>query len=82
MKNLKAIRIIKSLNCNLILCATEFLKCCTMGHTIIAVVKKIDERKMNEKKCSVYRPIHSMMFSTSIGDQLEYNGCQGANGSD
>ena len=29
-----------------------------------------------------YRPIHSMKFSASIGDQLEYNASQGARGSD
>ena len=29
-----------------------------------------------------YRPIHSMKFSVSTGDQLEYNGCPGTNGSD
>ena len=28
------------------------------------------------------RPIHSVTFSASSGDQLEYNGSQGANGSD
>ena len=44
MKSLKAIRMIKSLNCNLILCATEFLKHRKMGHTIIAAVKKIEQR--------------------------------------
>ena len=43
MKSLKSIRIIKSLNCNLILCATEFLKHHKMGHTIIDVVKKIEQ---------------------------------------
>ena len=29
-----------------------------------------------------YRPIHSMKFFATIGDQLEYNGGQGASGSD
>ena len=29
-----------------------------------------------------YRPIHCMKFSATIGDQLEYNGGQGASGSD
>ena len=43
MKSLKAIRIIKSLNCNLILCATEFLKHRKMGHTIIVVVKRLSK---------------------------------------
>ena len=28
-----------------------------------------------------YRPIHSMKFSASSGDQLEYNDSQGASGS-
>ena len=29
----------------------------------------------------IYRPIHSVKFSASSGNQLEYNGSQGANGS-
>ena len=33
-----------------------------------------------EEIIAVYRPIHSMKFSASSGDQLEYNGSQGASG--
>ena len=43
MKSLKAIRMIKSLNCNLTLCATGFLKHRKMGHTIIVVVKRLSK---------------------------------------
>ena len=47
MKSLKAIRMINSLNCNFILCATEFLKHRKMGHTIIVVVKRLS-KELNE----------------------------------
>ena len=47
MKCLKEIGMIKSLNFNLILCATEFLKHREMGHTIIVVVKRLN-KELNE----------------------------------
>ena len=47
MKSLKAIRMIKSLDCNLILCATEFLKHQKMGHSIIVLVKRLS-KELNE----------------------------------
>ena len=47
MKSLKAIRMIKALNCNLIVSATEFLKHPKIGHTIIVVVKRMS-KELNE----------------------------------
>ena len=44
MKSLKTIRMIKFLNCKMILCAAEFLKHHKMVHTIIVAVKKIEQR--------------------------------------
>ena len=45
----------------------------------------IEYRLLSGNLCfnnSLCRLIHSMKFSATIGDQLEYNGSQGASGSD
>ena len=48
-----------------------------------AVCKCWDVSDMVASTClqpSNYRPIHSIKFSATSGDQLEYNGGQGASG--
>ena len=40
---------IKSLNCNLILCAEEFLKHRKMGHTMNVVIKRLS-KELNERE--------------------------------
>ena len=38
--------------------------------------------RKNDVRVLEYRPIHSMKFSAISGDQLKYNGSQGASGLD